>query len=63
MVRASRDKGSDMVASALMHCFKNVMSDLLNQQHLRLFSDSCFGQNKNMNVQRAKRFTSRQGVW
>ncbi|XP_041365380.1 uncharacterized protein LOC121380568 [Gigantopelta aegis] len=44
-------KDSNMVASALNHFFISVVGDQLKRnQHLRLFSDSCYGQNKNINV-------------
>ena len=44
-------KGSNMIASALEDSFKNVFGTLLDAKDtLRLFSDSCFGQNKNVNV-------------
>ena len=44
-------KDSNMVASALNHYFVNVATDeILTHRELRLFSDSCFGQNKNINV-------------
>ncbi|CAL9702359.1 unnamed protein product [Knipowitschia caucasica] len=44
-------KGSNMTASALDHCFREELSGAVHRaQRLRLFSDSCFGQNKNMNL-------------
>ncbi|RXN05697.1 testis-expressed sequence 2 -like protein [Labeo rohita] len=44
-------KDSNIVASALQHYFTTVARDVLHQcQGLRLFSDSCYGQNKNINV-------------
>ncbi|XDV42680.1 hypothetical protein PO909_011298 [Leuciscus waleckii] len=44
-------KDSNIVASALQHYFTSVASaDLRQCQRLRLFSDSCYGQNKNINV-------------
>jgi hypothetical protein len=44
-------KDSNMVASALNHYLVSVVGDeLKNNQNLRLFSDSCYGQNKNINV-------------
>ena len=40
-----------MVASALHHYLGNVVRDeLAHYRVLRLFSDSCYGQNKNINV-------------
>lgn len=44
-------KDSNLTASALNHCFWQPLNvALCNVQKLRLFSDSCFGQNKNVNV-------------
>lgn len=44
-------KDSNLTASALNHCFRQPLNvALCNVQKLRLFSDSCFGQNKNVNV-------------
>ena len=44
-------KDSSMTASALHHCFTDCLRGRLhNATQLRLFSDSCYGQNKNMNV-------------
>lgn len=44
-------KGSNMTASALDHCLRQQLSGAVHRaQRLRLFSDSCFGQNKNMNL-------------
>ena len=44
-------KDSNMIASALHHFLTTVAaSELAERQELRLFSDSCFGQNKNMNM-------------
>lgn len=44
-------KDSNMIASALQHYFTSVAADNLTLcQSLRLFSDSCYGQNKNINV-------------
>ncbi|KAL2092895.1 hypothetical protein ACEWY4_012693 [Coilia grayii] len=44
-------KGSNMTASALDHCLRHELKDALHSaQKLRLFSDCCFGQNKNMNI-------------
>ncbi|KAK0151969.1 hypothetical protein N1851_006668 [Merluccius polli] len=44
-------KDSNIVASALQHFFPIVaQADLCHFQSLRLFSDSCYGQNKNINV-------------
>ncbi|XP_060790810.1 uncharacterized protein LOC132894682 [Neoarius graeffei] len=44
-------KDSNMIASALQHYFTAVAADNLHLcQCLRLFSDSCYGQNKNINV-------------
>ena len=44
-------KDSNMVASALHHYLGNVVRDeLAHYRVLRLFSDSCYGQNKNINV-------------
>ncbi|XP_061746904.1 uncharacterized protein LOC133545391 isoform X2 [Nerophis ophidion] len=44
-------KGSNMVASALNHYFSTVVHQAISQvQHLRLFSDSSYGQNKNISV-------------
>ena len=44
-------KDSNMIASALHHCFTVCLRGRLrNATQLRLFSDSCYGQNKNMNV-------------
>lgn len=40
-----------MVASALNHCFRHCLQGQLSDAtELHLFSDSCYGQNKNMNV-------------
>ena len=44
-------KNSNMIASALNHCFRHVLNQkMFRSKTLRLFSDSCYGQNKNMNV-------------
>lgn len=44
-------KGSNMTASALDHCLRQQLSGVVHHtQRLRLFSDSCFGQNKNINL-------------
>ncbi|XP_060788694.1 uncharacterized protein LOC132893517 [Neoarius graeffei] len=44
-------KDSNMIASALQHYFTAVAADNLHLcQCLRLFSNSCYGQNKNINV-------------
>lgn len=44
-------KDSNMTASALDHCFRQQLSDAVHRaQSLRLFSDSCFSQKKNMNL-------------
>ncbi len=40
-------KGSNMTASAPDHCLRQQLSGVVHRtQRLRLFSDSCFGQNK-----------------
>ena len=44
-------KDSHMIASALMNCLQHQLHGPLRQAStLRLFSDSCYGPNKNMNV-------------
>ena len=44
-------KDSNMIASALYACFTDrLCGTLLDATQLRLFSDSCYGQNKNMNM-------------
>ncbi|KAK3764422.1 hypothetical protein RRG08_040018 [Elysia crispata] len=44
-------KDSNMIASALWHFLRTVLKDELSiRRELRLFSDSCYGQNKNINV-------------
>ena len=43
-------KDSNMVASALNDCLRHRLPMLNDAGSLRLFSDSCFGQNKNMNM-------------
>ena len=43
-------KDSNMIASALNHYFNIVGNDIVTHRMLRLFSDSCYGQNKNINV-------------
>lgn len=44
-------KDSNMVASALQHYLGNVaFNELCEYNELRLFSDSCYGQNKNVSV-------------
>ncbi len=44
-------KDSNMIASALSDCLKVRLQDKVSRSRgLRLFSDSCFGQNKNMNM-------------
>ena len=44
-------KDSNLIASALDHFFRCVVNGQVQKSNtLRLFSDSCFGQNKNMNV-------------
>ena len=42
-------KDSNIVASALNDCLRHHLPGLRDVGLLRLFSDSCFGQNKNMN--------------
>ena len=42
-------KDSNLVASALNDCLRHHLPGLRDVGLLRLFSDSCFGQNKNMN--------------
>ncbi len=41
-------KGSDMTASALDHCLRQQLSGVHRTQRMRMFSDSCFGQNINL---------------
>lgn len=42
---------SNMIASALSDCLKVRLRDKVSRSKgLRLFGDSCFGQNKNMNM-------------
>ncbi|XP_034047172.1 uncharacterized protein LOC117528648 [Thalassophryne amazonica] len=44
-------KDSNMIASALNDCFKvRLEGEIRKSKGLRLFSDSCFGQNKNLTV-------------
>lgn len=44
-------KDSNMVASALNHYLVSVVGDEVKKhENLRMFSDSCYGQNKNFNV-------------
>lgn len=44
-------KDSNIIASALQHYFTTVVRvDLHQCQSMRLFSDSCYGQNKNINL-------------
>ena len=44
-------KENNMISSALEDCFRRRIHDLVKESgHLCLFSDSCFGQNKNMNL-------------
>ena len=44
-------KDSNVIASALDDFFRNIINDEISEKSaLRLFSDSCYGQNKNMNV-------------
>ena len=44
-------KDSNMIASALSDCLKVRLQDKISKSRgLRLFSDSCYGQNKNMNM-------------
>lgn len=44
-------KDSNMIASALDHCLRSSLAeDVQRAGHLRLFSDSCYGQNKNVNM-------------
>ncbi|XP_038044993.1 uncharacterized protein LOC119719589 [Patiria miniata] len=44
-------KDSNMIASAVNDCCRVRLNGTLRQKgNLRLFSDSCFGQNKNMNM-------------
>ena len=44
-------KDSNMIASALYYFLTNIATqEILEKQHLRLFSDSCYGQNKNIGV-------------
>ncbi len=47
-------KDSNMIASALSDCLKVRLQDKVGRSRgLRLFSDSCFGQNNNMNMIRS----------
>ena len=41
--------GCNMTASALHHCSRQQLSGAVHRSQ-RLFSDSCFGQNENMNL-------------
>ena len=44
-------KDSNMISSALDDCLPvSLNGEVRTDNRLRLFSDSCFGQNKNMNV-------------
>ena len=44
-------KDSSMIASALLHCLKSAVGpEPETLEHLRLFSDGCYGQNKNISV-------------
>ena len=44
-------KDSNMICSAIEHLLKNVLKDkCFNASSLRLFSDACYGQNKNINM-------------
>ena len=43
-------KDCNMVASAINDCLRHYLPMLHDAGSLRLFSDSCFGQNKNMNM-------------
>lgn len=44
-------KGSNMTASALQHCLTHCVPIQIKETgFLRLFSDSCYGQNKNVNL-------------
>ena len=44
-------KDSSMIASALLHCLKSAVGPKPETlEHLRLFSDGCYGQNKNISV-------------
>ena len=44
-------KDSNMICSALNHLLRNnLMEECSNATTLRLFSDSCYGQNKNINM-------------
>ncbi|XP_065645591.1 uncharacterized protein LOC136076054 [Hydra vulgaris] len=44
-------KYSNMICSAIEHLLKNVLKDkCFNASSLRLFSDACYGQNKNINM-------------
>ena len=46
-------KDSNMIASALDHCLRTRLAEDVQQAgHLRLFSDSCYGQNKNVTMVR-----------
>ena len=50
-LESENGKDSNMIASALWHFLRTVLKDELStRRELRLFSDSCYGQNKNMNV-------------
>ena len=45
-------KDSNMICSAIEHLLKNVLKDkCFNASSLRLFSDACYGQNKNINME------------
>ncbi len=51
MVENEKKKDSNMVASALQHYLGSVAcNELCEYKDLRLFSDSCYGQNKNVRV-------------
>ena len=44
-------KDSNMISSALLHCIKNAVgAEPEKLKRLRLFSDGCYGQNKNISV-------------
>ncbi|RUS87409.1 hypothetical protein EGW08_004863 [Elysia chlorotica] len=50
-LECENNKDSNMVASAPQHCLQGSYSEeLMVKRNLRIFSDGCYGQNKNINM-------------
>ena len=49
-LESENHKDSNMIASAIQHLLSHRLEVIKSKKVVRLFSDSCFGQNKNVNV-------------